>query len=155
MKNILPYYNINTSTIGLFPGKNTDYQTTVWEPNKKLFVVDPALKLIKDNLIRNYSSYESRKFTVQQDTGYMRKVPIPICLNSIFMFPTHAVKHFECCWIVEHHVHAIKKGYGKNDCFIIFINGEFININQSSNIVNNQLKKTRNLKAIVKGKDIS
>lgn len=155
MKNILSNYLIHPGTMALKPGKSLDYQTIVLETERERFVVDPALTLIKDILIHNYSCYESRKRTVKLDTGYSRKLPIPIFFKGLYMFPTHAVDNYDCCWIAEEHVREVRKGKTSRDCIIVFKNGQLLHVSASADSIRKQRRRTQELRNIINQKGVS
>lgn len=140
--------------MAIMPGKSLEFQSTVLETDGEHLVVDSALTLIKKILIHHYSCYESRKDAVKLDTCYRKKLPIPIFFDALYMFPTHAVDHHDCCWVAEEYVQMVKKGHTSKDCFIVFKNGEELHVTVSASIVRRQRKRAQDIQRIIKEKGI-
>ena len=102
---LLQHYKINDKTMALAPAKEIEYDTIVYETDRKFYIKQTAIQLIHQACLNHWSTYEGRRKAVMHQTGYKEKVPIPIHLKKeIIAFPTHAIKHFDCCWLFYHHV---------------------------------------------------
>jgi len=151
MINIVSNYSIQLGTIALMPGKHIDYETIVLqEDNRTIAVKQSPFQLIQQACLENHATYEGKRDYVMHHTGFRRKVPIPI-RPDLYMFPTHAVNHFDCCWIAQHHVHQIKKVDNKS-CMIIFNDGQTITLQLSAYSIRSQRKRTK--KCMEAGKPI-
>ncbi|MCM3742411.1 competence protein ComK [Oceanobacillus luteolus] len=146
MNNYLSQYFIHLDTMALLPAKHHLYGTHVVEFDKEVFVKDTPLDLIKGVLLHNYSSLEATRRTVKLHTGYWKKVPIPIYLGELYMFPTHAMVHFDCCWIAYHHVSEIRDGSHSEEAIVLFKNGQEIKFPVSASSLRRQRKRTRVVK---------
>ncbi|WP_407939236.1 competence protein ComK [Oceanobacillus salinisoli] len=73
-------------------------------------IKQPPIQLIKQACLERYTTYEGTREAIRLQTGFQRKVPIPINPHlNIYLFPTHATNHIDCCWISYHHVLRIEK----------------------------------------------
>lgn len=145
-QNILEHYDINQSTMALLAASHTDYATIVLEPNRKLFVKKPALKLVQSSCLDGYSTYDGRRTAIIYHTGAKRKVPIPINPSkNIYAFPTHSPTEYCCNWIFYHHVKniiPIRSSTDKVQSTIIFHDQQQLTMNESYFVLEKQMQRT-------------
>lgn len=110
---IQSHYLISEVTNALIPAKKIDYDTIVIEADGSTKNVRRTpLQIVKDSCLSNWSTYEGRKRAVVNYTNYRERVPIPINpLKEIIAFPTHGVKHYDCCWIMFNQVDFYDRVY--------------------------------------------
>ena len=126
MKQILSNYSIHKDTMVLLPAKHIDYETLVLERNKHVYVKQTSLEIIKYSCLARFTTYDGVREAVKLQTGFKRKVPIPINPSqNLYFFPTHATGDYECCWISFDHVLQISPS-SKTTSYLIFKNGEKI-----------------------------
>lgn len=144
MKDILSHYSIHPNTMALLPSNHLDYDTIVKEPDRDIYVKQKPLELIKQACLERFATYEGVREAVQHNTGFKRKVPIPINLHlNLYFFPTHATNHFDCCWISYYHVLRIEKSLTNySSSTILFKSGESLHLDVSPYILNRQMKRT-------------
>lgn len=98
-------YIINKETSCILPAKEIDYDLIVVGEKKLLFIRQTPREIIKKSCIYYWSTYEGRKKAVIHHTGFKQKVPIPINEQiPIATFPTHALIHINCAWLMYHHI---------------------------------------------------
>ncbi|MCP8617534.1 competence protein ComK [Salirhabdus salicampi] len=147
MENILTHYQVSEQTMALLPAVQLEYDTTVLERNKTLYIKKTPLQIMKRACLDHGSSLEGRRAAVMHQTGYSRKVPIPISLHqNLYAFPTLSPTKFHCHWIFYHHVKFIKPlhskhhlGYQSN---IFFKNGRSLQLKDSYYVLEKQMHRT-------------
>jgi|SRR5690625_971243 len=123
-------YNINVHTQILIPARHIEYETIVWEKERKLYVKDNPLKIIQKACLNRWSTYEGRRNAVIHHLNYQRKVPIPIDTEeSIVAIPTHSPSNFDCHWLILHNIMKIVGN--KKQSTVLFVNGQTINLDIS------------------------
>ncbi|GGA91609.1 competence protein ComK [Ornithinibacillus halotolerans] len=149
---ILEHYQINERTMAIIPANQLNYQSIVIEAEVKLYIKKTPFEIIKRGCLENFSSYEGRRDAVTHLTGYKRKVPIPISVHrNIFVFPTHAVKDLDCCWIFYHHVESIvEQKPNIKQSVILFKDGSEFIVNVSKSELLKQLERTTFLLSLVR-----
>ncbi|MCD8509953.1 MAG: competence protein ComK [Bacillus sp. (in: Bacteria)] len=92
------------------------------------------------NLIKSAGKLEERNNRFNQ-TGYDRKVPIPIDIyEDIYAFPTHSPKNFKCSWLFPTHIRSITPDIeDASQSKITFHNGRSITLNTNAEILNKQM----------------
>jgi competence transcription factor ComK len=136
-------YLVNDQTMALIPGYNLDYEAIAVEEEKSVYCRKDGFSLIKETLLSYYASYEDRKRIIRGQTGFVKKVPMPIDLFKIYMFPTDAVNHFDCYWISYRHVRKIEKDTDPKKSIIHFINGQTLKVPATQYSLNEQLKRSK------------
>ncbi|MBU9711676.1 competence protein ComK [Bacillus tamaricis] len=126
------------------PVAHTDYDTTVFEGDQQLFVKQTAMEQLKQDCLKDCSSYEGRRMAVTFRTGIERKAPIPInFLLKIYAFPTHSPKNPNCSWLFPAHIHSITANpKDAQQSIITFKNGRSIVLNTPAIILNKQMHRT-------------
>ncbi|WP_249869208.1 competence protein ComK [Oceanobacillus saliphilus] len=147
MNEILSDYLINEKTMALLPAYNAAYDTIAVEQGKRFFIQKTAIQLINQACIESNSTYEERRQSVINQTGFKRKIPIPINLGkNIFTFPTHATADFHCSWLFYHQLLQIRQNHLKTEphtkSIITFLNGEKVSMDITSYILNKQMERT-------------
>lgn len=144
MKDILSHYSIHPNTMALLPSNHLDYDTIVKEPDRDIYVKQKPLELIKQACLERFATYEGVREAVQHNTGFKRKVPIPINLHlNLYFFPTHATNHFDCCWISYYHVLRIERHRtNQSSSTILFKSGERLNLDVSPYVLKKQMERT-------------
>lgn len=127
--------------MAMVPVFHTDYQTIVFEGDNQLYVRKPLMELIKQACLRDFSSYERRRIAVINQTGYDRKVPIPIdTYEDIYAFPTHSPKNYKCSWLFPAHIRSITPDIeDASKSKITFHNSRSITLNTNADILNKQM----------------
>lgn len=137
-------YIINKSTVAIIPAKQIDFDSIVIEKLRKFYVRQTPLQIIKASCLEYWSDYKGRRNAVMHHTGFKEKVPIPINLQEeIIAFPTHAIKHFDCSWLLYNHI--LQHERVKNDAtktLITFTNGETLLLNISEKSFETQLLRS-------------
>lgn len=140
MENIFIDYEINERTMALLPAKNIEYQTIVLETERTLYVQKYPLELINSACLKAWCSYEGRRTAMMMNTGYKRKVPVPIFPDKkVYAFPTTSPESFECKWIFPSHVKDILK---TSPSVILFNNEQELLVNESFRILERQWHRT-------------
>lgn len=147
MHKILTHYHVNYRTMLLLPARHIDYQTIVLEIDRKLFIKETPLQLIKQACLDGGASYDGRRAAVMYQTHFARKVPIPISTSKkIYTFPTHAPNHFDCHWIFYHHIQYIQPHHDKSNpniqSMVLFKNGQKLLLEQSYYSLDKQMQRT-------------
>lgn len=148
---LLDEYVINSSTMAIVPAKEIGFDSVVIEEGRVLHVCQTPIQIIKHSCLRHWSTYEGRKEAVMHHTGFKRKVPIPIAFDEVLVaFPTHAINHIDCNWIMFHHVSDyIESDPGETD--IHFRNGKSLKLKVSKHVIHSQvircLEITQRIKA--------
>src|SRR5690625_4044178 len=75
---LLQHYKINDKTMALAPAKEIEYDTIVYETDRKFYIKQTAIQLIHQACLNHWSTYEGRRKAVMHHLNYRRKVPIPI-----------------------------------------------------------------------------
>ncbi|WP_042147880.1 competence protein ComK [Paucisalibacillus sp. EB02] len=153
MCTILPHYEITEQTMALIPVSHPNYHTIAIEVNQTLHITKTPFEIIKRGCLDNFSSLEGRRESVTHLTGFKRKAPIPISVyRNIFVFPTHAVLDWECCWLFYQHVESIvKKKLDDTQSIVIFKNGTEVIVEVPKRELIKQLDKTSLLSNLSSG----
>jgi len=117
------------------------YATLILEKGRSIYVIQSPLQLIKQACLDHYSTYQGRVEAVIYHTGFQSKVPIPIAPDNLYLFPTHAFYHYDCCWITHHHVYQIKKKNDKNAATILFNSEKTIELPVTPYSLRQQVKR--------------
>src|SRR5699024_6731442 len=103
-------YTIIRKTHALFPAKHFEYDTIVIERERKLYIRQTPLQIIKDSCQKYCSTYEGRRDAVVALMNFKQKVQIPVSIHkSIYLFPTHPPNHLDNSWIAYEHVARFDK----------------------------------------------
>src|SRR5690625_1224879 len=103
-------YTIIRRTHGLFQAKHFEYDTIVIERERKLYIRQTPLQIIKSSCQKYWSTYEGRRDAVVALMNFKQKVPIPISIHkAIYLFPTHSPNHLDNSWIAYEHVARFDK----------------------------------------------
>src|SRR5699024_1359081 len=103
------YTNIR-KTHALFPAKHFEYDTIVIERERKLYIRQTPLQIIKSSCQKYWSTYEGRRDAVVNQMNFKQKVPIPVSIDkTIYLFPTHSPNHLDNSWIAYEHVARFDK----------------------------------------------
>lgn len=146
-------YKVTNETVALFPAKQIEHNTIIYEWNNTFLAKETAFELVEKACLTYGSTYEGRRKAVMHRTGYKRLVPIPISISrNIYAFPTHSPKHYECAWIFLEHVEFVQpvdgaKGKAK-ETMIMFKNGKGLNVGVSLHVIRKQLQRTENCEFI-------
>ncbi len=101
MNHILSTYTITTNTLAVVPARTIEYSSIVLESNQQCYIKQTPFEIIKASCINYWSTYDGRRQTTIQQTGFKQKTPIPISKqNNIIAFPTHSPINYDCCWII-------------------------------------------------------
>lgn len=137
-------YITNKSTVAIIPAKQIDFDSIVIEKSRKFYVRQTPLEIIKASCLEYWSNYEGRRNAVIHHTGFKEKVPIPINLREeMVAFPTHAIKHFDCSWLLYNHILQLERV--KDDStktLITFTNGKTLLLNVSEKSIETQLLRS-------------
>lgn len=140
---VLNKYVISNETIALLPARKIGYSTIAWEKDRKVYVRQTPLEVIKVNCLDNGASYEGRRDAVKHLTPYKKKLPIPISQKKeIYAFPTHATHNFECHWLFSEHILTILKRSTTNESTVHFKNNQVLPLAVSPYILNKQFHRT-------------
>lgn len=144
MINILPHYSIHSNTMALLPANRMNYYTIVKEPDREIYVKQTPIELIREACLERFTTYDGVREAVQHNTGFKRKVPIPINPHlNLYFFPTHATNHFDCCWISYYHVLRIVKSLTNHpSSTILFKSGESLHLGVSPYVLKKQMERT-------------
>ncbi|WP_277680157.1 competence protein ComK [Gracilibacillus dipsosauri] len=145
--NVLSSYLIHEETYCLLPAAHFDYSTIVVEKDRKLFIKQAPLQIVKASCLAHCSTYEGRRKAVMHHTGFSRKVPIPINPNqNILTFPTRSPEEFTCRWIMPRHVLHIQpiceKVNSQYQSIITFKNGVQLEMEESCYVLEKQLQRS-------------
>ena len=94
------------------------------------------------------AKFDGRRKSVMEQTGYKRRVPIPVSIYfDIYAFPTHAIKDQDCIWIFEKHVHHVERIPGakegdKEKSMVVFRIGLEVELEISQHTLEKQLERT-------------
>lgn len=136
-------YLIHSGTIALLPAKRLGYETLVMETDQEIYVKESPREIMDNLLEHKYSSFQARRETIFRHTGFKRKVPIPIDLDNHYLFPTHAMKDYDCAWISAHHVEDVTAGAESGSSRLLFSNGSTLEVEQSVYSMNRQIERTK------------
>ncbi|WP_068675239.1 competence protein ComK [Oceanobacillus sp. Castelsardo] len=144
---ILPRYSIHSGTMALIAANHTDYKTVAIEPNRKCYIKQKPIQLIKQACLDRFITYEGVIEAVEYHTGFKRKVPIPLDPHlNIYLFPTHATNHKGCIWLSYKHVRRIENHPNTHpntpSSTILFKNGDNLPIQVSPYILKRQMERT-------------
>ena len=145
---ILEDYLINPRTSMLLPARHIEYETIVIEQDKQFLVQKTALELMERACSKYGAKFDGRRKSVMEQTGYKRRVPIPVSIRfDIYAFPTHAIKDRDCMWIFGNHVHHVErmppvKQGGKEKSLAVFRNGLEVELEVSQHTLEEQLRRT-------------
>ncbi len=153
MKEFLTDYIINPQTSALLPARQIEYDTIVFEQDKRLHVKKTAMQLIEEACLIYGSTYEGRRKATMYRTDFKRKVPIPISINrEIYTFPTHSPSDYDCAWIFPSHVQFIRDIASENsngEKSLIFLDNQLkLASNASSYMIEQQLDRAELCKFI-------
>lgn len=139
MIKVLDDYSINKKTAAIKPAYEIEYESVIIEGSTTFYVKKHPFKLIKENCLKNGSSYNGRRKSIIYLTGFSRCVPIPINpRKDIFAFPTHSPKNDNCSWIFFHHIKRILKTDDKNQSIVCLKNKQNLTIDSSYHTLFNQ-----------------
>lgn len=145
-------YDINEHTIALIPAKQIEYETLVMEADAIYKVKLDPLTLIKNACDADYCTYDGKRHAVTKNTGYSRKVPIPISIiNEIFAFPTHSPTDYECHWFFFNHINHIQKDPSTKHTRVTLKNKQELTLPISFNIFKKQYERTLSCKVSTQG----
>jgi len=103
-------YTIIRKTHALFSAKHFEYDTIVIERERKLYIRQTPLQIIKASCQNYWSTYEGRRDAVVTLMNFKQKVPIPVSIHkAIYLFPTHSPNHLDNSWIAFEHVARFDK----------------------------------------------
>lgn len=146
MNPIRDTYEINPQTMAILSVAEIEYSAIVLEENKKIYVRQTPLQIIKAACLEGGASYEGRRKAVTYLTGAMQKIPIPINpRRNIFAFPTHSPTTFECNWIFYHQIKTITIPKVPNptiQSIIHFKNNQSLSMNESCYVLQKQYQRT-------------
>lgn len=146
---IVQDYLITEKTIALFPAKQIEYNTIIYEEHNTLLTKETTLELIEKACLNYGSTYDGRRKSVMHRTGYRRLVPIPISISrDIYAFPTHSPKHYECAWIFLDHIDFWKANRDSQETTIVFKNGKSLVVDVSEHVIQKQVQRTANCRFI-------
>ncbi|WP_087974847.1 competence protein ComK [Oceanobacillus rekensis] len=134
-------------TMALLPYTPLGDTSLVIEHNEQFIVRKSPIELIKKACLENHSTYDGRRDAVVYQTGYKRKVPIPINPGSdLYSFPTHSTTDPHCSWLFYHSISNIKPASGLTNpqlrTIITFHNGKQIPIDISYYTLKKQMGRT-------------
>lgn len=102
------HYAISEQTEAIIPARHIDYQSIIYERDKRIYVNQRPLSMIKAGCIKGGATYEGRVIAMQQLLQIRQKVPVPIQPHRhIYAFPTASPRNFDCSWIFPNHIQAI------------------------------------------------
>lgn len=128
---ILNEYIANPNTMAIFPAKQIDYDSIVWEGDEVLYVRKTPLQIIKDSCIEYWSTLEATRKAVAKNTGFRNKLPIPINIyKSVIAFPTEALTNHDCIWFFFNHI-LYYRGISKKETYIVFNHNKTYRINMT------------------------
>ena len=108
MKEVLSNYIINQQTLALIPFNEYPYQAIVYEGERKIYVKQKPLDIIKTTCLEFFTSYTGIREAVQHKVGIDRKIPLPISPHqNIYTFPTLSPENQDCTWLFYNHIHRI------------------------------------------------
>ncbi|SES79746.1 competence protein ComK [Salinibacillus kushneri] len=147
MTEIVSNYRITPSTITLLPARHFDYDTTVLEEGRELYVRKSPLQLIKRACLEAGSSYDGRRQYIMYQTSFRHKVPIPIYPDQqIYTFPTHSPNDFNCQWIFYPHIDSLISNRTASKkihpSIIRFRNGDELPLKESFYLLERQIQRT-------------
>src|SRR5690625_7871127 len=103
-------YTIIRKTHALFQAKYFEYDTIVIEQERKLYIRQTPLQIIRASCQKYWSTYEGRRDAVVNQMNFKQKVPIPVSIDkTIYLFPTHSPNHLDNSWIAFEHVARFDK----------------------------------------------
>lgn len=144
--NIKDNYIINEQTLSILPARSIEYQTKVIERKKIIYVKQTPFEIIKESCLFYWSSFEGRRTSTIEFTGYKEKVPIPIYpLKKIIAFPTHGIHNPDCAWLMQDHI-LQGKPKGTNQTSVLLSNGEYITIDISFRSFKTQFERAFELR---------
>lgn len=159
MKPIQKEYIIDEQVLSLEPAYNIDYQTIVTTTTGKVYVNQTPLEIIKGSCLRDFTSYESRRYAVMNETGFKNKVPIPVNItHGIYALPTSSPSNSDCVWIFFKHIERVEElnsSATSNKAFrskVRFLNGDKLLLAVSQKSVQNQIYKAAICKNIIESK---
>lgn len=139
---MVDHYDVHRGTMAILAAMYPNYYSEVIETDKRLFVKQTPIQLIRQACLEGGSTYEGRRAAVMHQTGARHKVPIPINpLEEIYAFPTHSAKQFNCNWIFYKHVKRIIRN-DRTQSFIVFQNGLEVTVDVSHYILEKQMYRT-------------
>jgi len=157
MKTVISTYKINTHTQALLPAKSINYQTTVIEEKKILYVRQTPLEIIRQGCVDAWSDYDSRRNAVMQHTNFIQRLPIPVHIRKAFyFFPTHSPQHSDNCWIAFEHILKIDKALkdqagNQAQSVIYFKNNQLLFLDVSLHTLEKQMQRTFECKYLIEG----
>lgn len=142
---VITHYQINEYTLALIPVKQIAYQTIALQGHQSLYIKKTPLEIIEKGCLDHFITFEGRKKAITHNTGWTRKVPIPISMDKhITAFPTHALKNENCCWLFYHHIDAIVEDFhNKGHSIVLFKNDIQIRLLVRASELIGQLERTR------------
>ncbi len=149
---ILEDYLVNPRTMMLLPARQIGYETIVAEQGRQFLIKKTALELMEQACSKYGATFDGRRKSVTEQTGFKRRVPIPVSnYFGIYAFPTHAIKDFDCMWIFANHVHHVepvpgRKQGAKEKSVVVFRNGLEYELEVSLHTVETQLDRARQCK---------
>lgn len=147
--NIEQNYIVNDKTIAIVPAKQIEFDSIVVESEGVHYIRQTPQQIIEASCIHNWSDYEGRRNAVIHHTGFKEKVPIPIHPNKgIVAFPTHAIKHIDCCWLIPQHILRIDtlKDDPKYKTIVTFTNRKSLRLDVSIRSLKSQSERAFEVK---------
>ncbi|MFC4402899.1 competence protein ComK [Gracilibacillus xinjiangensis] len=142
-------YRISNNTLVILPYYDLTYQSKVIEKDKKVFITEAPLRVIRENCLHYGSSYEGRKQSVTYHLGYTQKLPIPIHpATLIYAFPTQSPVSYDCIWLFYQGIRGIRPLETNSKTAIQFINGTEFILAQSYHTIHTQFERTGMCKVI-------
>ncbi|MDG5789316.1 competence protein ComK [Evansella sp. AB-P1] len=137
-------YVINKRTMALLPALNMLCETIVMEGERVIYVRKTPMQLIKRACMKGGASYNGRRDAAVHEMNIHRKVPIAINTHeSMYTFPTHSPKNFQCNWIFYQHILCVTPvPKNPNMCNITFKNCKQITIHASKTVIEKQMHRT-------------
>lgn len=96
------------STYALIPTRARHHKTNVIEENNIYYLNQSPFAIIKFTCLVNGSDYHARRKAIKHPLNFKRKTPIAIN-QSLYIFPTHAIKDFTSTWLFSKQIITIKQ----------------------------------------------
>lgn len=137
-------YHINENTLAIVPARHIEYQTIVYERDRKVLVRQTPFEIVKFACLNEWFTYDGRRNAVMYHTNFKRKIPIPICpQKQIYLFPTSSSDDFDNVWISFKHIIITQESpKDPKKSIVIFNNNTMLTLNISHYTLRKQMDRT-------------
>lgn len=129
------------------------YQAKIIGQNTITYAKEDPLTVMKVSCLNNFTSYDGQRQAVNHYFGYKQKLPIPLLLDKIYLFPTKSPSQLDCMWINYNKLeHLEKKAKGSR---LYFTGSIYLDLAESYRTIRTQIQRTQEIAAAIEDRSPS